>query len=248
MAAMHPRSPAPTTLLLVHMQTHTCNKLRRHVRGGPRFERRSFNLFHGNASPALQVIDDAVGLVPRGVGAAREQELAVFGPLAPHTAQVRARDVLHLRRSWPGTAEHDLQNVTLWCGGAWPAAEAAVSLAVNAAKISGPEMDTTDPEYLSCLPPGDGVLNEQQMAAAKECGTGAEAAEEAGGAQPADGGGTAAKPWLIAVIVAAGVLVCRCCCVPAGPDAIAVLHQSMLSRRVAISAPVSVVRECVGAS
>lgn len=172
----------------------------------------------------MQVIDDAVGLVPRGVGAAREQELAVFGPLAPHTAQVRARDVLRLRRSWPGTAEHDIQNVTLWCGGAWPAAEAAVSLAVNAAKISGPEMDTTNPEYLSCLPPGDGVLSQQQMVAAKECGTGAEAAEGAGGAEAVDGGDTAAKPWLIAVVVAAGVLHCRCCYVRAGPAAITVLQ------------------------
>lgn len=151
------------------------------------------------------MIDDAVGLVPRGVAAAREEEVAVIGPLARHATGARARDVLRLRRKWPATAEHDLQNVTLWCAAAWPAAESAVLLAVNDAKINGPEMDTTDAEFLGCLPPADAMLRGDALTTAKACSTADADAEDSGGGGGSGGGSSIAKPWLIAVIAAAGV-------------------------------------------
>lgn len=151
------------------------------------------------------MIDDAVGLVPRGIAAAREEEVAVIGPLAQHATGARARDFLRLRRKWPATAEHDLQNVTLWCAAPWPAAESAVLLAVNDAKINGPEMDTTDPDYLACLPSVDTMLRGDALAAAKACSSAdMESEDGAGGGGGSGGGSSVAKPWLFAVIAAAG--------------------------------------------
>eukprot|EP00892_Ulva_mutabilis_P010030 jgi/Ulvmu1/739/UM010_0112.1 len=155
-----------------------------------------------NIRVACPVIDDAVGLVPTGLVAEEQEEIAQFGRMATGSGKIRARDFLTFRRTWPGTGRHDLENVTMWCGAGWPQAQPTVTRAVSVAIIQGAEIDTTNPEFLECLP--DDVLRGPALEDAKAC-----AAEHMAsrGDIDSDADSDVAKPWLIAVIVAAGIAI-----------------------------------------
>lgn len=165
------------------------------------------------------MIDDAVALVPRGLDAEDGKEAAQIGRTSVGSmGDIRARDFLLFRRRWPGTQQHVLENVTLWCGAEWPhaATRATVAEAVSVAEIQGAEIDSTDPQFLECLPSERVILRGTALERAKKCVADGTAAD-------AHAGNDVAKPWVIAVIVAAGAALraVRPTRLPVGPGAAA---------------------------